>query len=62
MTGRMDKRADRQSVTLLLHDEQGQNWRLSLAADCLCFIGHYRRVEGFNIDAIVAFDGVRKNG
>lgn len=60
---RMDKhRTDRQIVTLLLHDEEGESWRLSLAADCLCFIGHYRRVGGFNIDAVVAFDGVRKEG
>ncbi|EQB08733.1 hypothetical protein L288_07360 [Sphingobium quisquiliarum P25] len=55
-------RTGRQIVTLLLHDEEGASWRLSLAADCLCFIGNYRRVEGFNIDAIVAFDGVRRNG
>lgn len=59
----MDKhRTDTQIVTLLLHDEEGESWRLSLAADCLCFIGHYRRVDGFNIDAVVAFDGVRKEG
>ena len=59
----MDKhRTDPQKVTLLLHDDQGQSWRLSLTADCLCFIGHYRRVDGFNIDAVVAFDGVRKEG
>ena len=59
----MDKHlTDPQRVTLLLHDDQGQSWRLSLTADCLCFIGHYRRVDGFNIDAVVAFDGVRKEG
>lgn len=63
MTFAMDKhRTDRQIVTLLLHDEQGESWRFSLAADCLPFIGNYRRVEGFNVDAIVAFDGVRKDG
>ncbi len=55
-------RTDRQIVTLLLHDREGASWRLSLAADCLCFIGNYRRVEGFDIDAIVAFDGVRREG
>jgi len=49
-------------VTLLLHDAQGESWQLSLAADCLGFIGNYRRVEGFNIDAIVALDGLRKKG
>ncbi|WP_340265114.1 hypothetical protein [Sphingobium mellinum] len=59
----MDKpRTDRQIVTLLLHDEGGESWRLSLTADCLCFVGQYRRVEGFNIDAVVAFDGLRKEG
>lgn len=55
-------RIDRQLVTLLLHDAQGESWQLSLAADCLAFIGNYRRVEGFNIDAIVALDGLRKKG
>lgn len=53
---------DNQIVTLLLHDEAGESWRLSLSADCLPFIGNYRRVDGFNIDAVVAFDGVRKDG
>lgn len=55
-------RTDTQLVTLLLHDKEGESWRLSLSADCLCFIGNYRRIEGFTIDAIVAFDGLRKNG
>ncbi|WP_037454117.1 hypothetical protein [Sphingobium chlorophenolicum] len=55
-------RKDMQLVTLLLHDMQGQAWRLSLSADCLPFIGNYRRVEGFNIDAVVALDGLRKKG
>ncbi|AJR25766.1 MULTISPECIES: hypothetical protein [Sphingobium] len=55
-------RTDRQLVTLLLHDLQGESWQLSLAADCLCFIGNYRRVEGFDVDAIVALDGLRKKG
>ncbi|GAY21048.1 hypothetical protein SFOMI_1581 [Sphingobium fuliginis] len=49
-------------MTLLLHDLQGESWQLSLAADCLCFIGNYRRVEGFDVDAIVALDGLRKKG
>ena len=63
MTLVMDKnRTDQQIVTLLLHDHGGESWKLTLSADCLCFIGNYRRVEGFNIDAMVAFDGVRKNG
>lgn len=54
-------RTDRQLVTLLLHDAQGESWQLSLAADCLCFVGSYRRVEGFDIDAVVAFDGLRRD-
>ena len=63
MTRRMDKhRTDQQIVTLLLHDEEGENWRLNLSADCLCFIGNYRRLEGFNMGAVIAFDGVRKAG
>ncbi|WP_242124526.1 hypothetical protein [Sphingobium sp. Sx8-8] len=55
-------RTETQIVTLLLHDTQGESWRLSLSANCLCFIGHYRRIEGFDIDAIVAFDGLDKEG
>lgn len=55
-------RTDTHVVTLLLHDQDGEAWRLSLSADCLCFIGNYRRVEGFDIDAILAFDGLRKEG
>ena len=55
-------RTDIELVTLLLHDEQGASWNLRLAADCLCFIGNYRRVEGFNVDAIWAFDGLSKDG
>ena len=59
----MDKhRTDTKIVTLLLHDEAGESWRLNLSSDCLCFVGHYRRVEGFHMNAIVAFDGLRKDG
>jgi hypothetical protein len=49
-------------VTLTLHDDQGAAWPLRLSADCLRFIGPYRRVEGFNIDAMLLFHGVRKAG
>jgi hypothetical protein len=49
-------------VTLALHDGDGTPWPLRLSADCLRFIGPYRRVEGFNIDAMALFDGVRKAG
>ena len=37
-------------------------WPLRLSADCLRFIGPYRRVEGFNVDALMLFEGVRKAG
>lgn len=49
-------------VTLALHDAAGAPWPLRLSADCLRFIGPYRRVEGFHIDAMLLFDGVRKAG
>ncbi|MEC3911718.1 hypothetical protein U5A82_14960 [Sphingobium sp. CR2-8] len=49
-------------VTLALHDAQGAPWPLRLSADCLRFIGAYRRVEGFNIDAMALFEGVRRSG
>ncbi|WP_150290422.1 hypothetical protein [Sphingobium estronivorans] len=55
-------RTDMQIVTLLLHDAQGESWQLSLSADCLCFIGNYCRIEGFAVDAIIALDGLRKDG
>ena len=55
-------RSDDNIVTLLLHDEAGNEWRLTMSAHCLCFIGHYRRIEGFDVDAILAFDGLRKDG
>lgn len=49
-------------VTLALHDAQGDPWPLRLSADCLRFIGPYRRVEGFHIDAMALFEGVRRAG
>jgi hypothetical protein len=49
-------------VTLGLHDADGNPWPLRLSADCLRFIGPYRRVEGFQIDAMALFEGVRKAG
>jgi len=49
-------------VTLALHDADGAPWPLRLSADCLRFIGPYRRVDGFNIDAMALFDGVRRAG
>ncbi|HUD94188.1 hypothetical protein [Sphingobium sp.] len=56
----IEPRPESPSVTLALHDEQGEPWPLRLSADCLRFIGPYRRVEGFNIDAMALFDGVRR--
>ncbi|WP_333884987.1 hypothetical protein [Sphingobium yanoikuyae] len=52
----------RKNVTLTLQDAQGQPWTLRLSTDCLRFIGRYRRVEGFDIDAMTLFDGVRRAG
>ncbi len=49
-------------VTLTLQDSQGRSWPLRLSRDCLRFVGPYRRVEGFDIDAMLLFDGVRKAG
>ncbi len=49
-------------VTLALADAEGQSWPLSLSADCLQFVGRYRRVEGFNIDAMMLFEGLRRAG
>jgi hypothetical protein len=49
-------------VTLNLQDSAGGPWPLRLSADCLRFIGPYRRVEGFNIDAMLLFEGVRRAG
>ncbi len=49
-------------VTLMLHDRQGRPWPLRLSVDCLRFIGRYRRVDGFDIDASLLFAGVRKQG
>jgi len=57
-----DQRRNPSCVTLALHDAQGAPWPLRLSTDCLRFIGPYRRVEGFNIDALALFDGVRNAG
>ncbi|EQB04387.1 hypothetical protein V475_05880 [Sphingobium baderi LL03] len=50
------------SVTLMLHDAAGGAWHLRLSDDCLRFIGRYRRVEGFHVDAMMLFEGLRKSG
>ncbi len=49
-------------VTLTLQDGAGEAWMLRLSADCLRFIGPYRRIEGFDIDAMILFEGARKAG
>ena len=60
---RMARQSDpSQCVTLALQDSQGRSWPLRLSRDCLRFVGAYRRIEGFNIDAMLLFDGVRKAG
>jgi len=56
------ERPDSQIATLALHDQTGASWPLRLSTDCLQFIGPYRRVDGFNIDALALFEGVRKAG
>jgi hypothetical protein len=58
----IDPRSSSHRVTLALHDAQGDPWPLRLSADCLRFIGPYRRVEGFNIDAMLLLEGLRKAG
>lgn len=52
----------RQIVTIMLRTPDGGGWPLTLAADCLRFIGRYRRIDGFEIDAALTVGGVRKTG
>lgn len=40
-------RRDRNPVTLVLRNEEGLSWPLRLSADCVQFIGRYRRIENF---------------
>ncbi|MFZ2998414.1 hypothetical protein [Sphingobium sp.] len=58
----IERRQDFQIVTLSLQDGAGRAWSLRLSADCMRFIGAYRRVEGFNIDAMALFDGAKRSG
>ncbi|MGC4250627.1 MAG: hypothetical protein QM605_03905 [Sphingobium sp.] len=46
----------------MLHDASGDMWRLRLSDDCLRFIGRYKRVDGFHIDAMMLSEGLRKSG
>ncbi len=55
-------RSDPKRVTLSLQTADGGIWPLSMSADCLRFVGRYRRVDGFCIDATTLFEGVRKFG
>lgn len=55
-----ERRTDPRIVTLSLADATGAPWPLRLSADCLRFVGPYRRVDGFNIDALMLFEGVRR--
>lgn len=48
------------TATLMLHDPDGRPWPLSLSRDCLRFVGPYRRLDDFDIDAILLFDEVRR--
>ncbi|MEJ7927390.1 hypothetical protein WG908_11560 [Sphingobium sp. AN641] len=47
-------------VTLMLQDGEGQAWPFSLSRDCLCFIGRYKRVDGFRIDPALLFQGAAR--
>lgn len=47
-------------VTLLLHDAHAQAWAVSLSADCLRFIGRYKRVDGFDIHAGLRVEGISR--
>ncbi|WP_336970300.1 hypothetical protein [Sphingobium aromaticiconvertens] len=44
----------------MLHDSLGQTWSVSLSADCLRFIGSYKRVEGFDIHATLRVEGISR--
>ncbi|MET0360992.1 MAG: hypothetical protein ABW048_04475 [Sphingobium sp.] len=52
----------RDAVTLMLHCEDGAPWPLRLSRDCLKFVGRYRRMEGFNVDAMALFRDARPEG
>ncbi|WP_231923376.1 hypothetical protein [Sphingobium cloacae] len=48
---------------MMLHDDaNGASWQLRLSDDCLRFIGRYKRVEGFRIEAVLLVEGLRKSG
>ncbi|SCW87978.1 hypothetical protein SAMN02927924_03619 [Sphingobium faniae] len=51
------------AVLLMLHDDaSGAAWQLRLSDDCLRFIGRYKRVDGFQIEAMMLVEGLRKSG
>lgn len=56
------ERPDQKTVTLTLQDATGLPWPLTMSVDCLRFVGRYRRIDGFCVDAMILFEGVRKAG
>lgn len=58
----MENRPSSSFVTLMLRHPDGSAWALRLSRDCLRFIGRYQRIDGFDIDAMTLFDGMRRAG
>lgn len=56
----IENRSNLMQATLVLRTAQGKPWPLRLSADCLRFIGRYRRVAGFDIDPAALFQGVEE--
>lgn len=56
------RRRTTSTIMLTFEREDGPAWSLRLSADCLRFIGRYRRVEGFDIDAVALVEGLRRAG
>jgi hypothetical protein len=46
----------------MLQTPRGAPWALTISSDCLRFIGRYRRLEGFEIDAALLFHGGVRQG
>ncbi|MEJ7933573.1 hypothetical protein WG907_04780 [Sphingobium sp. AN558] len=46
----------------MLQAADGGAWPLAMSADCLRFVGRYRRINGFRIDAMALFEDVRRLG
>jgi hypothetical protein len=41
------RRNDEMPVTLVLQSPDGTGWPLRMSADCVKFVGRYRRIENF---------------